>query len=198
GSWDALYDVMGKDDQGNAIKGDCITLDCSNTLMIGRARLLAGIGLDDLLVVETDDVIVVAKKGESQKVKKLVEELKKRGRREADEHTTMYRPWGSYTVLGEGKGYKLKKITVNPGQRLSLQMHYHRSEHWIVSGGTAKVTLGEEEKFVHENESVFIPMSTKHCLENPGRIPLEIIEVQNGKYLEEDDIVRFDDVYGRV
>ena len=198
GSWDAIYDVLDKDKDGNAVKGDCIPLDCTNTLMLGRSRLIAGIGLEDLLVVETDDVIVVAKKGESQKVKELVGELKKRGRREADEHTTMYRPWGSYTVLGDGPGYKMKKLVVNPGQRLSLQMHYHRSEHWIVIGGTAKVTLGDEIKMVHENESVFIPMSTKHCLENPGRLPLEIIEVQNGKYLEEDDIVRFDDVYGRV
>jgi len=198
GSWDAIYDVLDKDKDGNAVKGDCIPLDCTNTLMLGRSRLIAGIGLEDLLVVETDDVIVVAKKGESQKVKELVGELKKRGRREADEHTTMYRPWGSYTVLGDGPGYKMKKLVVNPGERLSLQLHYHRSEHWIVIGGTAKVTLGDEIKMVHENESVFIPMSTKHCLENPGRLPLEIIEVQNGKYLEEDDIVRFDDVYGRV
>lgn len=198
GSWDAIYDVLDKDKDGNAVKGDCIPLDCTNTLMLGRSRLIAGIGLEDLLVVETDDVIVVAKKGESQKVKDLVGEIKKRGRREADEHTTMYSPWGSYTVLGEGPGYKMKKLMVSPGQRLSRQMHYHRSEHWIVTGGTARVTIGEEVKMVHENESVFIPMSTKHCLENPGRIPLEIIEVQNGKYLEEDDIVRFDDIYGRV
>lgn len=197
GSWDAIYDVLDKDTNGNAVKGDCIPIDCSNTLILGRSRLIAGIGLEDLLVVETDDVIVVAKKGESQKVKDLVGELKKRGRREVDEHTTMYRPWGSYTVLGEGPGYKMKKIMVNPGHRLSLQMHYHRSEHWIVTGGTAQVTLGDEVKLVHENESIFIPLSTKHRLENPGRIPLEIIEVQNGKYLEEDDIVRFDDVYGR-
>jgi len=198
GSWDAIYDVLDKDKDGNAVKGDCIPIDCTNTLMLGRSRLIACIGLEDLLVVETDDVIVVARKGESQKVKELVGELKKRGRREADEHTTMYRPWGSYTVLGEGPGYKMKKIVVNQGAQLSLQMHYHRSEHWIVTGGTAKVTLGDEIKMVHENESVFIPLSTKHRLENPGRIPLEIIEVQNGKYLEEDDIVRFDDVYGRV
>ena len=197
GSWDAIYDVLDKDKDGNAVKGDCIPIGCTNTLMLGRSRLIAGIGLEDLLVVETDDVIVVAKKGESQKVKELVTELKKRGRREADEHTTMYRPWGSYTVLGEGPGYKMKKIVVNQGAQLSLQMHYHRSEHWIVTGGTAKVTLGDEVKLVHENESVFIPLSVKHRLENPGRIPLEIIEVQNGKYLEEDDIVRFDDVYGR-
>lgn len=198
GSWDAIYDVLDKDEDGNAVKGDCLPIDCRNSLMLGRSRLIAGIGLEDLLVVETDDVIVVAKKGESQKVKNLVSEIKKRGRKEADEHTTMYRPWGSYTVLGEGPGYKMKKIVVQPGQQLSLQLHYHRSEHWIVTGGTAKVTLGENKLMIHENESVFIPMTTKHRLENPGRLPLEIIEVQNGKYLEEDDIVRFDDVYGRV
>ncbi|MDF2472481.1 MAG: algA [Anaerocolumna sp.] len=197
GSWDAIYDVLDKDESGNAITGDCIALDCNNTLLMGRSRLIAGIGLEDLLIVETDDVILVAKKGESQKVKELVEDLKKRGRKEATEHTTMYRPWGSYTVLGEGPGYKMKKIVVNPGQRLSLQLHYHRSEHWIVICGTAKVTIGSNEQMVHRNESVFIPTSTKHRLENPGRLPLEIIEVQNGDYLEEDDIVRFDDVYGR-
>ncbi|MBP2658713.1 MAG: mannose-phosphate guanylyltransferase/mannose-6-phosphate isomerase [Firmicutes bacterium] len=194
GSWDAIYDVVEKDQEGNAVKGDCIPIDCTNTLMLGRSRLIAGIGLEDLLVVETDDVIVVAKKGESQKVKNLVGELKERGRREVDEHTTLYRPWGSTTVLGGGPGYKMKQVRINPGHGLSLQMHYHRSEHWIVTSGTARVTLGEEVKMVHENESVFIPMSTKHRLENPGRIPLEIIEVQNGKYLEEDDIVRFDSV----
>ena len=198
GSWDAIYDVLEKDHAGNAIQGDCLPIDCSNTLMLGRNRLIAGIGLEDVLVVETDDVIVVAKRGESQKVKDVVTELKARGRREVDEHTTMYRPWGSYTVLGEGTGYKMKKIMVTPGQRLSLQLHYHRSEHWIVIGGTAKVTIGEQEQMVHVNEGVYIPPSTKHRLENPGRIPLEIIEVQNGSYLEEDDIVRFDDVYGRA
>jgi mannose-1-phosphate guanylyltransferase/mannose-6-phosphate isomerase len=194
GSWDAIYDVLDKDESGNAVIGDCIPLDCTNTLMLGRDRLIAGIGLEDLLVVETDDVIVVAKKGESQKVKDLVGELKERGRREADEHTTLYREWGSSTVLGEGPGYKMKKVMVNPGERLSLQMHYHRSEHWVIIGGTAQVRVGDEVKMVHENESVFIPMSTMHRLENPGRIPLEIVEVQNGKYLGEDDIVRFDDV----
>lgn len=198
GSWDAIYDVLEKDDAGNAVRGDCLPLDCTNTLMLGRSRLIAGIGLEDLLVVETDDVIVVAKQGESQKVKDLVNELKKRGRREADEHTTMYRPWGSYTVLGEGPGYKMKKIVVNPDQQLSLQLHYHRSEHWVVIAGTATITIGEEEKMVHKNESVFIPSSTKHRLKNPGRIPLEIIEVQNGDYLGEDDIVRFEDIYGRA
>ncbi len=197
GSWDAIYDVLAKDGNGNAINGDCIALNCANTLMMGKSRLIAGLGLEDLLVVETDDVILVAKKGESQKVKDIVNELKSRNRREADENTTMFRPWGSYTVLGEGPGYKLKKILVNPGQRLSLQLHYHRSEHWIVIAGTARVTIGEQQQVVHENQSVFVPQTTKHCLENPGLIPLAIIEVQNGRYLGEDDIIRFEDMYGR-
>jgi mannose-1-phosphate guanylyltransferase/mannose-6-phosphate isomerase len=198
GSWDAIYDVLDKDSDGNAVKGDCIPIECSNTLMLGHSRLIAGIGLEDILVVETDDVIVVAKKGESQKVKDLVCELRLKGRIEADQHTTVYRPWGFYTVLGSGPGYKMKKIVVNPGEILSLQMHYHRSEHWIVIGGTAKVTIGDTEQMVHENESVFVPQTTKHRLENPGRLPLQIIEVQNGSYLGEDDIVRFNDRYGRV
>ena len=198
GSWDAIYNVLDKDANGNAVQGDCIPIDCSNTLILGHSRLIAGIGLEDLLVVETDDVIVVAKKGESQKVKDLVSELTSKGRVEADEHTTVYRPWGLYTVLCSGQGYKMKKIVVNPGQVLSLQMHYHRSEHWIVIGGTAKVTIGEIEQMVHENESVFVPQTTKHRMENPGKLLLEIIEVQNGSYLGEDDIVRFEDIYGRV
>lgn len=198
GSWDAIYDVLDKDSDGNAVKGDCIPIECSNTLILGHSRLIAGIGLEDILVVETDDVIVVAKKGESQKVKDLVCELKAKGRVEADAHTTVYRPWGYYTVLGSGPGYKMKKIVVNPGQVLSLQMHYHRSEHWIVIGGTAKVTIGDTESMVHENEGVFVAQTTKHRIENPGRLPLEIIEVQNGSYLGEDDIVRFEDKYGRV
>lgn len=198
GSWDAIYEVLGKDGYGNAVKGDCIPIDCSNTLMLGNSRLIAGIGLKDLLVVETDDVILIAQKGESQKVKDLVNGLKSSGRIEADEHTTIYRPWGLYTVLGSGAGYKMKKIVVNPGQILSLQMHYHRSEHWIVINGTAKVTIGTIESMVHENEGVFVPQTTKHRIENPGRLPLEIIEVQNGSYLGEDDIVRFEDQYGRV
>ncbi len=198
GSWDAIYDVLPKDAAGNAIQGDCLQVDCRDSLILGYSRLIAGVGLEDVLVVETDDVILVAKKGESQKVKDIVATLKARGRREAAEHTTVYRPWGRYTVLGEGLGYKLKKIVVNPGQRLSLQLHYHRSEHWIVIGGTAKVTIGGREQFIPANESAFVPIATKHRLENPGDTSLEIIEVQNGKYLGEDDIVRFDDIYGRA
>ncbi len=197
GSWDAIYDVLDKDADGNALQGDCLPLACSNTLMMGRSRLIAGIGLEDLLIVETDDVIVVAKRGESQQVKELVNVLKEKGRREAEEHTTGYRPWGSWTVLGEGPGYKIKKITVNPGQRLSLQMHYHRSEHWVVISGTAKVHIDGQEYMVPENKSIFVPQCAKHYMENSGRVLLEIIEVQNGCYLEEDDIVRFEDKYGR-
>jgi mannose-1-phosphate guanylyltransferase / mannose-6-phosphate isomerase len=198
GSWDAMYDVLPKDEAGNIVSGDCTLIDCSNSLFMGKDRLIAGIGLEDLIVVETNDVIVVAQKGETQRIKELVDILKAQKRREAEEHTTMYRPWGSYTVLGEGPSYKMKKIVVESGQRLSLQMHYHRSEHWIVINGTAKVTIGDQEQMVHENESVFIPKSTKHRLENPGKLTLEIIEIQNGAYLEEDDIVRFDDIYGRI
>jgi mannose-1-phosphate guanylyltransferase/mannose-6-phosphate isomerase len=193
GSWDAMYEVLPKDDCGNAMHGDCLAIDCKNSLILGRDRLIAGIGLDDVLLVETDDVIVVSKKGESQKVKEVVGELKKRGRKEATEHTTAYRPWGSVTTLGEGPRYKMKKIRVQPKGVLSMQMHYHRSEHWIVIAGTAKVTIDGKETWVHENESIFVPQTTKHRLENPGQIPLEIIEIQNGSYVGEDDIVRFDE-----
>lgn len=193
GSWDAIYDLLEKDQSGNALQGDCLPIDCKNNLIMGRSRLIAGIGLEDLLVVETDDVILVAKKGESQKVKDLVQELKQRGRREASEQTTMYRPWGSYEQLGGGPGYKMRRIVVNPCEKLTMQLHYHRSEHWIIMSGTARVTVGDTVQFLHENSGIFVPQSTKHRLENPGKIPLTMIEVQNGSYLEEDDIVRFDE-----
>ncbi|MGE5473031.1 MAG: mannose-1-phosphate guanylyltransferase/mannose-6-phosphate isomerase [Ignavibacteriales bacterium] len=198
GSWDAIYDAMQKDDNGNVANGLCLAMDCSNSLLFGDERLIVGIGLEDTFLIETDDVVLVAKKGESQKVKDLVDNLKKRKRKEATEHTTGYRPWGNYKIITEGPHYKVKKITVYPGHTLSLQMHYHRSEHWIVIGGTAKVTIGQEERFVSENESIFIPKTTKHRLENPGTIPLEIIEVQSGSFLSESDIVRFEDIYGRI
>ena len=198
GSWDAIYDVLGKDGEGNAVQGDCINLGCSNTLMLSHRHLVAGIGLEDMLVVETADAILVAKKGESQKVKEVVAQLKLQGRREADEHRTDYRPWGSYTILGEGADYKIKRIVVEPGQVLSLQMHHHRSEHWVVVSGTALVTIGEQEQLICDNESVFVPQTVKHRLANMGRIPLVLIEVQSGRYLGEDDIVRFEDVYGRA
>lgn len=198
GSWDAIYDVLGKDAKGNAVKGDCINIDCTNTLILSHRHLVAGIGLEDLLVVETADAILVAKKGESQKVKDVVAQLKSRGRREASEHLTDYRPWGNYTILGEGADYKIKRIVVNPGQVLSLQMHHHRSEHWVVVSGTALVTIGEREQLICENESVFVPQTVKHRLSNQGKVPLVMIEVQSGRYLGEDDIVRFEDAYGRA
>lgn len=190
GSWDAMYNILPKDDNGNAVKGDVLALDCKDSLIMGRDRLIAGIGLDDLLLVETDDVIVVAKKGESQKVKNVVEKLKSMHRKEAVEHTTIFHAWGTSSIIGQGKGYRLKKVRVMPGKNLSLQMHYHRTEHWVVLRGTAEVVRGEERMFIHEEESVFIPQTVKHQLSNPGKIPLELIEVQNGAYISEDDIVR--------
>jgi len=165
---------------------------------MSNKRLITTIGLEDCLIIDTDDAVLVAKKGETQKVKEIVNKLKEGDRKEASEHVTTYRPWGSYTVLEESERYKIKRIVVNSGERLSLQMHYHRSEHWVVVKGTAKVTIGDLDKLVHENESVYIPKSTLHRLQNPGKVPLEIIEVQNGEYVGEDDIVRLDDVYGRT
>ncbi len=191
GSWDNVYDYLEKDAHGNATTGRVVARDTKNCLILGNKRLVATIGMEDTLIVETDDVILIAKKGESQKVKELVEELKLQGSKEINEHVTTYRPWGSYTVLEEGERYKIKRIVVNPQQRLSLQMHYHRSEHWVVVTGTAKVTNGDEEVFVHENESIYVPKGSKHRVENPGKVRLEIIEVQVGEYLGEDDDIVF-------
>ncbi len=196
GSWDAIAETF-SDSSGNMYSGDVIAENCSNTMILGQERLIAGLDLQNLMVVDTPDVLLVAQKGKSQDVKQLVNKLKKEKRKEVDENRTMYRPWGSYTILAEGEGYKVKKITINPGAKLSLQMHYHRSEHWTVISGTGKLTLDDKEVFFRENESTYIPIGVRHRLENPGKLPLSIIEVQNGKYLGEDDIVRFDDVYGR-
>lgn len=196
GSFDAIADLL-QGANGNAIYGDVIAQDCKNTMILGDERLIGAIDVDNLIIVDTPDVLLVSKKGKSQDVKNLVSKLKINKRREVDENITMYRPWGSYTVLSEGVGYKVKRICVNPGAKLSLQMHYHRSEHWTVISGTGKITIDDNVVFFRENESTFIPVATKHRLENPGQLPLIIIEVQNGKYLGEDDIVRFDDVYGR-
>ncbi|WP_297455332.1 mannose-1-phosphate guanylyltransferase/mannose-6-phosphate isomerase [Persephonella sp.] len=204
GSWDSIYDVMNKDENKNVKTGKVIDIDTKNSLIIGDERLIATIGIDDLIIVETPDVVMIAKKGEGQKVKELVNRLKndKELKHLTEFHTTVYRPWGSYTELEKGERYRIKRITVQPGQALSLQMHYHRSEHWVVIKGTAKVILENEEGelkeyFVHENESIYVPKTTKHRLINPGKVPLEIIEVQVGEYVEEDDIVRFNDVYKR-
>jgi mannose-1-phosphate guanylyltransferase/mannose-6-phosphate isomerase len=153
--------------------------------------------LEECLIVDTDDAVLIAKKGETQKVREIVNQLNTDKRKEASEHLTTYRPWGSYTILEEGERYKIKRIVVHPEAQLSLQKHYHRSEHWVVVRGAAKVTIGDKEIIIHENESVYVPKSTLHRLENPGKVPLEIIEVQNGEYVGEDDIVRVDDLYGR-
>jgi len=190
GSWDAIYEVLDKDADGNAIKGDAITIDCKDNLIFGQSRLIAGIGLKDIMVIETDDVILVAQKGESQKVKTLVDMLKQRGRKEAIEHTTLYYKWGHRTLLGEGKGYKMKKLVIRPGESLETKMHFHRSVHWVVTRGTADVTIAGKQQMLHDNESVFIPKTTKYSLKNPGKISLVVIEVENGEYLEDDDVVR--------
>lgn len=197
GSWDSLHDILPHDKDGNASAGDVMTLDTKNCLIFGNKRLLSTIGLEDCLIVETEDSVLIAKKGEAWKVREIVNRLKKEGRKEAFEPVTTYRPWGSYTILEQGPRYKIKRVVVNPGAKLSLQTHSHRSEHWVVVKGTAKVTIGGKEVFIHENESAYVPKSTLHRLENAGRIPVEIIEIQNGEYLEEDDIERFSDEYGR-
>ncbi len=198
GSWENVYELLDKDADQNATQGDVITVDTTNSLIFAEKRLVSTIGLDNMLIIETDDVVLVAQKEASQRVKEVVATLKDLGKKEAHEHLTIHRPWGLYTVLMEGERYKIKRIEVKPQQKLSLQMHYHRSEHWVIVSGTAKVTIGDSETVVHEGESIFVPKSSIHRVENPGKVPLEIIEVQVGEYLREDDIVRFEDVYGRL
>jgi mannose-1-phosphate guanylyltransferase/mannose-6-phosphate isomerase len=197
GSWQAFYELYEKDKEGNVVIGDILTKDVKNSLIIGDKRLIACAGLENLLVVGTDDAVLVTSKEKAQKVKNIVGTLNKNGRKEALEHKTAYRPWGEYTVLDTGERFRIKRITVNPKESLSLQMHHHRTEHWVVIKGMAKIRIGDKELFIHEGESTFVPKSTLHKLENPGKIPLEIIEVQNGEYVEEDDIIRFEDRYGR-
>ena len=188
GSWDAIYETLAKDEAGNALQGDCLTIDCKDSLMLGSSRLIAGIGLKDVMVVETADVILVAQKGESQKVRTLVEMLKAKGRKEAEKHTTLYYPWGHATDLGGGAGYHMRQLTVNPGQELPQRRHYHRSVHWVITRGTAEVMMNQATQMVLTNESIFIPMTTIYGLKNPGKMPLVVIEVQNGDYLGDDDI----------
>ncbi len=201
GSFDAIYEALKKDGNGNAVKikgmkADYLQVDSKNNLIITE-RLTATVGVENLLIIDTGDALLVASRGESQKVKYIYERLKKRGDERVIVHRTAYRPWGSYTVLEEGDRYKIKRLTVLPGKRLSLQMHYHRSEHWVVVRGTAKAIVGEEEILLRPGESIFIPAGVKHRLENPGKVVLEVIETQIGEYLGEDDIVRFQDDFGR-
>ncbi|MBU4260676.1 MAG: mannose-1-phosphate guanylyltransferase/mannose-6-phosphate isomerase [Proteobacteria bacterium] len=197
GSWQAFWEVAEKDGRGNVLHGDVIAEDLVNSFVRSENRLVAAVGLRDMLVVETADAVLVAPINRSQEIKKIVNRLKTEGREEHILHRTVYRPWGSYTILEEQAAFKIKRITVNSGVKLSLQMHHHRSEHWVVVRGTAKVTCGEKVFLVLENQSTYIPCGERHRLENPGVIPLELIEVQNGSYLGEDDIVRFDDDFGR-
>lgn len=197
GSWRSLWELAEKDSHGNVVTGDVILEDVENSLIRAGDTLVAAIGLRDTMVVETADAVLVAPIARSQDVRKIVERLKSLGRNEFQIHRTVYRPWGSYTNLETGERFQIKRITVNPGARLSLQMHHHRHEHWVVVRGMAKVTNGEKVLLLDENKSTYITAGERHRLENPGTIPLELIEVQIGSYLGEDDIVRFDDEYGR-
>jgi len=197
GSWTALWEVTQQDGDGNALRGDVMTLDCRNSFAWSERRLVVLIGLDDAVVVDTDDAVLVARKDLVQRVKDVVTRLKEGSRGEAELHRKVYRPWGAYDSIDMAERFQVKRITVKPGAALSLQMHHHRAEHWVVVSGTARVTRGDDVFLLGENESTFIPMGTRHRLENPGKVPLELIEVQSGSYLGEDDIVRFEDVYGR-
>ena len=197
GAWDSLWQVLPKDREGNVTQGDVLLHECSNTLVMAEHRLVACVGINDMVVVETPDAILVAHMSKTQHVKKIVDSLKREGRPEGVLHRKVFRPWGWYDGVDAGERFQVKRIVVKPGAALSLQMHHHRAEHWIVVRGTAQVTRGDTSYLVSENESTFIPLGTRHRLENPGCVPLEMIEVQSGSYLGEDDIVRFEDVYGR-
>jgi mannose-1-phosphate guanylyltransferase/mannose-6-phosphate isomerase len=197
GAWSALWEVGEQDAEGNVKRGDIMTHGCRNNLFRAEHRLVAGVGLEDMLVVETADAVLVAHKDHAQDVKKVVDQLKAQQRPERLVHREVFRPWGSYEGVVAGERFQVKRIVVKPGAQLSLQMHHHRAEHWIVVKGTAKVTRGDEVFLLSENQSTYIPIGEKHRLENPGQLPLEIIEVQSGAYLGEDDIVRFEDKYGR-
>ncbi|MBD8512232.1 mannose-1-phosphate guanylyltransferase/mannose-6-phosphate isomerase [Photobacterium sp. CAU 1568] len=197
GSWSALWDVSHKDDNQNVTRGDVITVGSTNSYLHSENKLIATVGVHNLVVVETKDAVLVAAKDQVQDVKSIVSQLRDAGRTEHQLHREVYRPWGKYDSIDFGKRDQVKRITVKPGEKLSIQMHHHRSEHWIVVSGTAKVTNGEKTILVTEDESTYIPLGTIHALENPGKIPLEMIEVQTGSYLGEDDIVRFEDRYGR-
>ena len=198
GAWDAVWQAAAKDESGNSCTGDTMVSDSRNTLVHATSRLVAVVGADDLVVVETPDAVLVASRARSQDVKRIVGELGTRSRDEHVMHRKVHRPWGWYDSIDEGPRFQVKRILVNPGASLSLQMHHHRAEHWTVVRGTAEVTCGERVLLLSENESTFIPLGEKHRLRNPGKVPLEIIEVQSGSYLGEDDIVRFDDSYGRI
>ena len=198
GSFDSLYEELPKDKNNNTINDNHIAIDSKNNLVYGVERKIATVDIEDLIIIDTGDALLISKKGSSQKVKKVVEKLKESNSQLHNIHLTGYRPWGSYTVLEESNGYKIKKIEVNPGKRLSLQKHFHRSEHWIVVSGTATVTVGDEKRLVRPNESTYIKAGELHRLENEGKIPVVLIEAQVGEYTGEDDIVRVEDDYQRL
>ena len=198
GGFSALLDVSTQDENGNAFTGDVESVDTHNTLVISEDKLVATVGIKDLVVINTKDAILVAHKDEAQHVKSIVAKLKENNRSEAIIHREVFRPWGKYDSVDSGERFQVKRITVKPGAKLSVQMHHHRAEHWVVVSGMAKVTIDDKEQYVSENQSVYIPITAVHALENPGKVDLELIEVQSGSYLGEDDIVRFEDRYGRV
>ena len=197
GSWSALWEVSARDSDGNVLVGDVLALDTSSSYIRSEGRLVAAIGISDTIVVATDDAVLVLPKERAQDVRLLVDELKSHARTEHVLHPRVYRPWGYYQTVHEGERFQVKRITVNMEASLSLQLHHHRAEHWIVVNGTARVTRDKETFVLNENESAYIPPNTVHRLENPGKVPLNIIEVQSGSYLGEDDIVRFEDDYQR-
>lgn len=198
GSWSSLWDVSEKSQEGNVIHGDVISHKTCNSYLYSDSGLIATVGVDDLVVVQTKDAVLVANRDSVQDVKKIVEQIKADGRQEHHKHREIYRPWGKIDSIDAGVRYQVKRLTVKPGESISLQLHHHRAEHWVVVAGTASVTINEQKQLLGENESVYIPVGAKHCLENPGKVDLELIEVRSGSYLEEDDIVRFADKYGRV
>jgi mannose-1-phosphate guanylyltransferase/mannose-6-phosphate isomerase len=197
GSWSALQDALPTDAKGNVTAGDVITEDTTGSYLHSTSRLIAAVGLRDHVVVETKDAVLVAPREKVQDVKQLVQQLKAQGRYETSLHREVFRPWGSYDSVDGGERFQVKRLVVKPGASISLQLHHHRAEHWVVVSGTARITRGDEVFLLGENESTYIPMGTKHRIENPGKVALHIIEVQSGTYLGEDDIVRFEDVYGR-
>lgn len=197
GSWSSLWEVSIQNSEGNVCHGDVINYKTKNSYVYSESSLVTTIGVKDLVIVQTKDALLVAHRDAVQDVKKVVEKLKSDGRPEYQEHREVYRPWGKYDSIDSGDRYQVKRITVKPGEGLSVQMHHHRAEHWVVVAGTAKVTINGDTRLIGENESIFIPLGARHCLENPGKIPLDLIEVRSGPYLEEDDIVRLSDRYGR-
>ncbi|MGQ3091326.1 MAG: mannose-1-phosphate guanylyltransferase/mannose-6-phosphate isomerase [Methylophilus sp.] len=197
GSWTALKEVQANDADGNATRGDVFLKDVKNTLVRAESRFVAAVGVDDLLIVETGDAVLVAHRDRAQDVKSIVDHLKASGRSEHQMHPRVYRPWGWYESIDMGERFQVKRIMVKPGERLSLQMHHHRAEHWVVVSGSAMITVDDVSKLYTENESTYIPIGSTHRLENPGKLPLHLIEVQSGSYLGEDDIVRYEDTYGR-